>query len=317
VADDDALMGAVAADIGRVIATEYDVAGDVTCEFLRHGFNDHFRAHDAERPFHARLYLDGKYYIGGDADLRYELTLLRHLAAAGCPVANVLPRRDGALLTIAEVGGRPRRLAVFAIAPGEVNPEPDADLAEDVGAAIAQLHAAADSAPLPFERYHLDERIVLDQPRDQLARIGDDAEAVAAIAALTDRLASVLATIPKRSPDYGLIHADLHLGNMHFDGRAFTLFDFDHCGVGWRAYDLAPLRMAADDARWERLLAGYASVRPLPEGLDRIDDFVTMRRLWDVGDVLAMEATWGTTRFSDQYRPQVRDFAVSLGALPG
>jgi hypothetical protein len=55
----------------------------------------------------------------------------------------------------------------------------------------------------------------------------------------------------------------------------------------------------------------------LPAGIDHIDEFVTMRRLWDVGDVLAMEATWDTTRFSDHYRPQLRDFAVSLGALPG
>jgi Ser/Thr protein kinase RdoA (MazF antagonist) len=39
----------------------------------------------------------------------------------------------------------------------------------------------------------------------------------------------------KRFP---IIHGDLHGGNGHFAGpRQLTLFDFDHGGYGWRAYD--------------------------------------------------------------------------------
>jgi Ser/Thr protein kinase RdoA (MazF antagonist) len=132
------------------------------------------------------------------------------------------------------------------------------------------------------------------------------------IAGVAARLGDVLAAMPRTAPAYGLIHGDLHAGNVHVDGRSFTFFDFDHCAVGWRAYDLAPARMSLDDAQWDALLAGYAAVRDLPPGIDHLADLVLMRYLWDVGDMLAMETVWQTTRFSDKFRGQIHEFAQSL-----
>ena len=38
---------------------------------------------------------------------------------------------------------------------------------------------------------------------------------------------------------FGLIHADMRLGNLLVDGERVTLLDFDDCGFGWFLYDLA------------------------------------------------------------------------------
>src|SRR5271154_671527 len=38
---------------------------------------------------------------------------------------------------------------------------------------------------------------------------------------------------------FGMIHADLHDGNLLSDGERLTVIDFDDCAFGWFAYDIA------------------------------------------------------------------------------
>ena len=69
------------------------------------------------------------------------------------------------------------------------------------------------------------------------------------------------------SPDaFGLIHADLHFGNVIFHGAKLQAIDFDDCGMGYWLYDLAvTLETLAErpDVSWLRraLLNGYRRVR--------------------------------------------------------
>jgi Ser/Thr protein kinase RdoA (MazF antagonist) len=43
--------------------------------------------------------------------------------------------------------------------------------------------------------------------------------------------------------EVGSCHGDLHGWNAHIDqNMALTVYDFDCCGVGWRAYDIAVFR---------------------------------------------------------------------------
>ena len=38
----------------------------------------------------------------------------------------------------------------------------------------------------------------------------------------------------------GLCHGEIYTGNIHRNElEALTIFDFDFCGYGWRAYDVA------------------------------------------------------------------------------
>ena len=304
-------------DLAEAISSAYDVRTPLTCRFLRSGFNEHFRATAGETELHVRVYFDGKYYIGGRDDFRCELALTAALAEAGCGVAAPVPRRDGELLSIAEVGGRSRCLALLVVAPGEVKPEPSVEDAAAIGRGVAMIHATADTvAPsLPGARYHLDRRYLLDQPLRELRRAAGDAPELASVEAIVGELADVLHALPKDSSDYGLIHADFHLGNMHFaDDGTLTVFDFDHCAYGWRAYDFAPLRMSLSDANWDAVLDAYAQMRPLPPGIDRIDQLVKARVLWDIGDILAMEAVWGTNEASRQVPEALPKLCERLGA---
>lgn len=84
---------------------------------------------------------------------------------------------------------------------------------------------------------------------------------------------------------WGLIHADLHYENFLFDeGRALAI-DFDDCGWGPYAYDLAvPLSELEDRSNYEALrealLNGYARQRALPNGYhDHLGALMILRRV--------------------------------------
>ena len=75
-------------------------------------------------------------------------------------------------------------------------------------------------------------------------------------------------------PDvFGLIHADLHMGNVLFGGGEARAIDFDDCGDGHWLYDIAvALFDHVENADWERFrdafLEGYATVREPPRFTD-------------------------------------------------
>lgn len=307
-------MEELARELARVVERDYRLTGEVSCRFLRHGFNDHFRVFAGEEEYHLRLYLEGKYYIDGDDDFRSELALTDALADAGCPVARPVRRRDGGLLSVVELAGAERRIALFELASGGVAEERTLAVAATLGDAVARIHTVADNASIPRDRYHLDERYLIRQPIDQLRRAAPGAPELPALERLAEELSEFVRSLPRDTPSYGLIHADLHPGNVHFTehGQA-TIFDFDHCAFGWRAYDLAPLRMSLDDERWEAVLEAYEAERTLPEGLDRIDAFTKMRMLWDIGDMLAMEATWGRSDVTEKVPEHLPRLAAALG----
>ncbi|MGH2409330.1 MAG: phosphotransferase, partial [Chloroflexota bacterium] len=66
--------------------------------------------------------------------------------------------------------------------------------------------------------------------------------------------------LPASALDWGICHGDLHLANAHVDEEGtMTVFDFDLCGYGWRAMDLAVQRTVMrlhkrDESLWDAYL---------------------------------------------------------------
>jgi len=91
------------------------------------------------------------------------------------------------------------------------------------------------------------------------------------------RIREHIQTLPKDKDGYGLIHTDLHFGNIyiHNGENTITIFDFDDCCYGWYVMDIAVslfdilvLYPGADKdvfaARYlENYLKGYRTKNPL------------------------------------------------------
>lgn len=98
---------------------------------------------------------------------------------------------------------------------------------------------------------------------------GLDPEGEALLARATGKLALLLADYGTGREVFGLIHADLRLANLMVNDNGLTAIDFDDCGFGWWAYDLAAaLSFIETDPRLPDLIArwcdGYARITPIP-----------------------------------------------------
>lgn len=282
------------ADLTRLVAMEYSLP-DAQVVLLRRGYNDHYRVTAGDQTFILRVYMHDKYYITGPDDLRFELELLAHLTQEGVPAAPAVARLDGELLGSLTAPEGVRHYALFQPAPGSPVSEPAEPQIRELAATLARFHLAADRYRPRFTRYDLDLRMLVDRPAERLARYlagqPDDLQFLHDMAA---RIRSELSALPVPPGGWGIIHGDLHTGNCHFDGDQPTLFDFDTCGFGWRAYDVAVGAGSRDETFHSTFLAAYQSVRPLSEAeRNALPTFLRARYLWDGGDALALAPIWG------------------------
>lgn len=303
------------AEVAELVAAAYDLGGPVRCAIHSLGDNDNYLVRAGAERYLLRLYIHGRHWPYGREDRLFELEWLTFLAGRGLPVIPPVPRADGGLLGSLQAPEGERDLAVFHFAPGEPDlfPEDPARLFR-FGAAMARLHAASDEFQPRHRRFHIDLDFLIEAPLARseafLAETGRG-EPLALVRELARRLRQALAGLPREAPRYGVIGGDFHGENHHFTAAGDPVFfDFDLCGYGWRAYDLAvPLWYARRELGTVRaldlfapILAGYGSIRPL-DGADRsaIAAFVLARQLWLVGEHVADVETLGVARVGDAY----------------
>jgi Ser/Thr protein kinase RdoA (MazF antagonist) len=286
--------------VQEYVAASYALEMPVTSEFIRRGFNDHYLITTPPAKYVFRVYFNGKYYIAGPNDFRFELELLRYVHQQGVPVSQAVPRGDGDLLGAMTGEEGTRFCALFAYAEGKER-EPLTPLRGRIlGEILARFHQAADSFASPHTRYHFNLEFLAERPLALIGNIfrhyGRERDLEPFLPAITEWIAQIRA-LPTDPPLYGIIHGDPHSGNYRVtEDDRITLFDFDHGGYGWRAYDVSVCKGGMEEAAWQAFLTGYQSVRPLtPEELAAIPVFRKIRPIWDLGDILAMRPVWGET----------------------
>jgi Ser/Thr protein kinase RdoA (MazF antagonist) len=150
---------------------------------------------------------------------------------------------------------------------------------------------------------------------------GLDAAGEKLLGRATSALADCLRAYGTGPQVFGLIHADLRLANLMVDDRGpdlgpdrgLTAIDFDDCGFGWWAYDLAAaLSFIETDPRLPDLIArwcdGYARIAPL-HAADRamIPAMILLRRV--------LLTAWLATRADSDTARSLGGPAYVLGTL--
>ena len=110
--------------------------------------------------------------------------------------------------------------------------------------------------------------------------------------------------LPKENPAYGMIHGDVIRANAQVanDSRV-TILDFDFCGDGWRAYDVASYLHAIwgtpDESEFEQaFLEGYNAVRPLTNAEQAtLPLFEAVRAIYSIGIPAMNIEHWGSQYF--------------------
>jgi Ser/Thr protein kinase RdoA (MazF antagonist) len=271
---------AVAARVLR----RYGLTNDVRCRFYVLGLHDNFLVEDASRRYILRIYRGD---WRSEDEIRFELELLEFLASRGVSVAGPVPARSGALYVPVEHAEGRRYAALFPFAPG-VAPEEGltAEQSRSLGELVARVHREADGFRSSAQRQVLDLEYLLDASIETVAPFvsGDD---LAYLRAVQGRTCSALPALQRGGSSFVVCIGDVNPTNFHVDpeGR-LTLFDFDQCGCGWRAFDVGKFfstirghgQRGAIEAAF---LAGYQSVSSLgPDELASIPWFVRAAVIW-------------------------------------
>lgn len=244
--------------VARLIEAQYEVGPVTGCRPLHDGLNHTFAITTESGQYAVRVYGRNKWWVSGESDLLFELDLLDHLYKHDVPVSRSIPTRAGHRLATIDK----RRVGLFTWAPGEPKHSTPGQVFV-VGATLAAIHVAADSFETAHHRHRWDLESLLDR---YLGTLGLDRVPARQARFVRRHIAEIRRRLSEFDPGptgWGIIHGDVQELNYHFHEDRITFLDFDLCGYGWRAYDVAYYYTRIPKYQRGALIRGYESVRPL------------------------------------------------------
>lgn len=296
-------------DLIRRALPAYGLPEDTPLTLLNRSENETWRAGDLILRLHRQGYHT-------KPEIASELAWLA--ALQDLPGLNAVTPIPGAQGLVTQVDHR--YLVAFAPITGQ-ELHPGDDLARwftPLGEITARLHLHARqwTRPGAFTRKRWDvETILGPQPHWGNWRQAQslNAKGEALLARATEALATKLQAYGTGPETFGLIHADLRLANLMVDGDRLTAIDFDDCGFGWWAYDLASaLSFIETDPRLPDLIAawvqGYTRIAPLrAEDRAMIPSLILLRRV--------LLTAWLSTRADSDTAQSLGGPAYTRGTL--
>lgn len=271
--------------IARQALEQYDL-DDLSLNFINHSENVTFKVH---KPGSSQAYLlrihspiaaaMGDH--GSDPDaIASELLWLEALCRdTDLLLQNPLRNREGELVTRVQADRKsaPVNCSLLTWINGEpYSREAETDsTVRSIARLMGQLHnhAAGWSYPEWFKRPTRDMpyfqamlRVLQTGVED--GKISPKQEAKLRKAA--QRLATLLQYAPQQRPFYGLMHADMHIGNMLLVKGKVCLIDFSFCAFGPFLFDIAICLASIAPLHRPAFFEDYTKFRPLPENFETL-----------------------------------------------
>ncbi|MBD1845918.1 phosphotransferase [Cyanobacteria bacterium FACHB-63] len=290
--------------VARILSC-YDIGTVRNCQFWCRGLSDVYLIETNRAAYVLRI---SHWDWRSQADIDFELSLLNFLHQRGLPVAYPLETEAGKLSITIPAPEGDRYAALFTYAPGGV---PIGDLsirqATRLGETLAKVHQAGLEFDCAFDRKPLTLDYLLDDSWSEISpflQLEDQAYIEAAI----EQIKFVLKDFPRSAPYWGICWGDPHSGNTHFnEADQPTLFDFDQCGFGWRAFELGKFRQVALSTGISRrvreaFLQGYQSVSPLKAfEFEAISAFTQTAHIWMWAICLTYALRHNYSRLDEQF----------------
>ena len=303
-----------ASALAERINAEYDLGGLVGCKLfskmLRTQDNDHYLVTVSNGDqYVARIYQEGTQFERQESDYLYELDWLLFLKENGLPVSYPIQRRDGSFMGSLMAPEGIRYFSIFTLAKGQNLSIKDPEQLWIMGNQIAQIHISSNEFVSDHVRLPIDMTALVDKPVERIKAFFADENSqklefmlIAAEEAKSE-IQALIDNTDDTKDSWGPIGGDFHQSSVFFDSfNQPTFFNFDHCGSGWRSYDIAAflfnsnLMHQSNQELSEAFFAGYFSVRQLSDNEHAaISSFLTIRRIWHTGLFALTEGLAGHT----------------------
>ena len=269
---------------GRLVEAHYPLSGPIRSLFYVSGLHDNYLIEQDGVRYILRVYRNDWRTA---EEVNFELELLAFLnernALVACPVSTIA----GKLHFYIQSPEGERIAALFHFAIGDAL---DTGLSPDVcillGRAVAQVHQAADTFTTKYQRPHLDAQHLLDESIEMIKPFVDG-DNHSYLVQLHKRLRNTWPALPKQSGTFGICTGDVNAKNFHIDvNRKITLFDFDQCGYGFRAFEIGKFSSSLVMSGMKQtllnaFLAGYQEVRSLSDAeIEAIPYFEIIAIIW-------------------------------------
>ena len=292
------------------VLPHYGIGDIVRCRLQARGLNDTYKVEASDkRSYFLRVYRRG---WRTRSDIETEIEMLQHLAHYGVSISVPVARTDGAALVPLQCAEGERWAALFTAAPGEPVEYKafTEEQAHRYGEAAAALHHAADSFAGQRVRPAIDLPSLLERPLAFVtSTISQRVDDVLYLTMLGDRLRA--GVDGSNGIEIGFCHGDLHGHNASYADSAFTIYDFDCCGWGYRAYDLAVFTWAFAlteqpqekiEAMGRSFLQGYRQRRRIGDvDVAAVPAFVALRQIWIMGLHVSIADRFGWGWIGDPY----------------
>jgi Ser/Thr protein kinase RdoA (MazF antagonist) len=218
-------------------------------------------------------------------EIKYEVDLLEFLARQGLAIAKPIRGRNSAGVKPVSSAQGEQFAVLFEFAAGAKPEPPFSDhLYFRFGQAIGRMHEFSKNFTSGYPRQNIDLQYLIDQPLQVvLPLLKRRLNAVLYLARLGDWLKNKLMALSQQGLDWGPIHGDASLDNLHVvNAEEIILYDFDSGGPGWRASDLQGWAVGLPEyqQRYSAFLHGYRQVRPLHAQDIEASRYLTLA--WDI-----------------------------------
>ncbi|WP_455207199.1 phosphotransferase enzyme family protein [Kaarinaea lacus] len=269
---------------GNLVNIHYDLPGTNRCKFYVLGLHDNYLIESDDNKYILRIYRND---WRSQDEILYELELLAFLDSHKASVAGPVATKTGGLCFFIDSPEGNRAGALFSYAPG-VAPGSAISAGEStiLGETVARVHNKTEAFETTYTRTVLDIPYLLDESICAIEPFLESAERSYLRKFQTDVKES-LPVLPREAPFFGICIGDVNLSNFHIDSKnAITLFDFDQCGYGYRAFEIGKFfsslqSIAAKQEIAQAFIDGYQLVRKLSqEELLAIPFFEKIAVIW-------------------------------------
>lgn len=251
-----------------LITAHYPNIRTVSCKFYARGLHDNYLIETDTAKYILRIYR--REWRSTD-EILFELQLLLFLREKNAGVSSPNQTTEGKPGFFIDFPEGKRMAVLFDFADGHP-PEKETllETSRVLGRAVAGVHLASNDFVTEYARPVLDTPYLLDQ---SISRIKPylDSEQMHYVTTLQKKLHAAMPAIAHENGAFGICTGDINFRNFHINDRnEITLFDFDQCGYGYRAFELGKFLSAMhpleDKNRcMEAFLNGYQSIRKLSE----------------------------------------------------